>query len=75
LHLLQGFNVPPKENIPNSISLPAAFTAIGTLKEHSITANLVLESSFGPAKSTPLFDQRIKTKKNTMSKQNSKILI
>jgi hypothetical protein len=34
-----------------------------------------LESSFGPAKMKALFDQRIKIKKNIMSKQNSTILI
>lgn len=54
----------PKETIPNSISLPAAFTAIGTFKGtlNNFATNLVLESSFGPAKINALFDQRIKNK-------------
>ncbi|CAM3096715.1 translocation/assembly module TamB domain-containing protein [Flavobacterium frigoris] len=54
----------PKETIPNSISLPAAFTAKGTFKGtiNNFATDLVLGSSFGPAKINALFDQRIKNK-------------
>jgi hypothetical protein len=45
----------------------------GTINNFS--TDLILESSFGPAKLKALFDQRIKIKKNIMSKQNSTILI
>ncbi|MFA5297161.1 MAG: translocation/assembly module TamB domain-containing protein, partial [Lutibacter sp.] len=52
----------PKETIPNSISLPASFNINGTFKGtiNNFATDLVLESSFGPAKINALFDQRIK---------------
>lgn len=52
----------PKETIPNAISLPTAFNAKGTFKGtiNNFATELVLESSFGPAKINALFDQRIK---------------
>jgi hypothetical protein len=67
----------PKETIPNSINLPASFNAKGTFKGtiNNFSTDLILESSFGPCKMKALFDQRIKIKKNIMSKQNSTILI
>jgi hypothetical protein len=54
----------PKATIPNSISLPATFQAKGTFKGtiNNFVTDLVLESSFGPAKINALFDQRIKNK-------------
>jgi hypothetical protein len=54
----------PKEMIPNSIHLPAAFQAKGTFKGtlNNFTTNLVLGSSFGPAKINAIFDQRIPQK-------------
>jgi hypothetical protein len=56
--------------------LPASFNATGTFKGtiNNFSTDLIL-SSFGPAKLKALFDQRIKIKKNIMSKQNSTILI
>ncbi|MEZ7504844.1 translocation/assembly module TamB domain-containing protein [Flavobacterium sp. Arc2] len=54
----------PKETIPNSISLPASFNVNGTFKGtiSNFATDLVLESSFGPAKINALLDQRIKNK-------------
>jgi hypothetical protein len=54
----------PKETIPNSINLPASFNAKGTFKGtiNNFSTDLILESSFGPAKVKALFDQRIKNK-------------
>jgi hypothetical protein len=54
----------PKETIPNSINLPASFNAKGTFKGtiNNFSTDLILESSFGPAKMKALFDQRIKNK-------------
>jgi hypothetical protein len=54
----------PKETIPNSINLPASFNATGTFKGtiNNFATDLVLESSFGPAKINALFNQTIKNK-------------
>ncbi|TDE05415.1 translocation/assembly module TamB domain-containing protein [Flavobacterium hiemivividum] len=54
----------PKETIPNSMRLPAAFNASGTFKGtiNNFSTNLDLKSSFGPAKIIAAFDQRIKNK-------------
>jgi hypothetical protein len=48
----------------NSINLPASFNAKGTFKGtiNNFSTDLILESSFGPAKMKALFDQRIKNK-------------
>jgi hypothetical protein len=43
--------------------------------KNNFATDLILESSFGPAKVKALFDQRLKIKKNIMSKQSSTILI
>ncbi|MGV8945622.1 MAG: translocation/assembly module TamB domain-containing protein [Lutibacter sp.] len=52
----------PKETIPNSISLPGSFNINGTFKGtlNNFNTDLVLESSFGPAKINALFDRSIK---------------
>jgi autotransporter translocation and assembly factor TamB len=44
--------------------LPASFNAKGTFKGtiNNFSTDLILESSFGPAKLKALFDQRIKNK-------------
>jgi hypothetical protein len=49
----------PKETILNSINLPASFNAKGTFKGtiNNFSTDLILESSFGPAKMKALFDQ------------------
>ncbi|NGY37176.1 translocation/assembly module TamB [Flavobacterium sp. XN-5] len=54
----------PKETIPNSMRLPAAFNASGTFKGtiNNFNTDLDLKSSFGPAKIIAAFDQRIKNK-------------
>lgn len=54
----------PKETIPISMRLPAAFNASGTFKGtiNNFNTDLDLKSSFGPAKIIAAFDQRIKNK-------------
>jgi hypothetical protein len=54
----------PKKTIPNSINLPASFNATGTFKGtiNNFATDLILKSSFGPAKLKALFDQRLKNK-------------
>jgi hypothetical protein len=48
----KGRRLSPKETIPNSINLPASFNAKGTFKGtiNNFSTDLILESSFGPAK-------------------------